>query len=136
MRYALVLTIATACALTAGCGGAKSSTPTTTAAAAPVESSATTPEVTAPAKTPLVAPPTDPQGYIAALRAIDPRLVVKEDRALRQGKSACYDLRVVGEDRALVVDRGRQRHSTSTVELTAEQAERAVAAAERHYCPA
>ncbi|MFB6535085.1 DUF732 domain-containing protein [Streptomyces noursei] len=108
--------------------------PVATATASPAER-----PPTEPSKAPSVGgvPSPDPAqtaALIRALRAVDPGLVAKEDRAVDRARNVCSDIKG-GKDSATVQRNAQARFEGGTVpSLTDDQAANIVAAVKASFC--
>ncbi|MEV4320983.1 DUF732 domain-containing protein [Microbispora rosea] len=72
--------------------------------------------------------------YLAALGAIDPGLVVNEERAVRRGQNTCLDI-LEGKSTSTVVHNAQVRFTGGDATVSAAQA-RQVVKAVKAWCPA
>ncbi|AUG76585.1 hypothetical protein CFP65_1705 [Kitasatospora sp. MMS16-BH015] len=70
---------------------------------------------------------------VAALRAVDPALVVKEDRAVSRARNTCLDVRQ-GKDAATVQKNTASRFTGGSVTVTDGQAARIVEVVKATFC--
>lgn len=104
-----------------------------TAEAKPVASASATVRPTSPAPVPS---PDQAQtaALVAALRAVDPGLVTKEDRAVSRAREVCSDARE-GKDPATVQRNAQSRFQGGSVaSLTDDQAGQIVTAVKTSFC--
>lgn len=109
----------------------ESAKPSATAAAKPADKPS--PEASKPAAIP--SPDTaQTAALIAALKAVDPGLVAKEDRAVDRARNVCLDIKQ-GKDAPLVQSNAKTRYEGGTVpSLTDDQAASIVAAVKGSFC--
>ncbi|MDI2128614.1 DUF732 domain-containing protein [Yinghuangia seranimata] len=94
-----------------------------------------TPVPTSPGGLPPAPDPATRARYIAALEAIDPRLVGSDqERAVELGREACQSIGV-NLGHAKLVSQTRQKFSRNGLSVTTAQAEAVLRAANTHLCP-
>lgn len=71
--------------------------------------------------------------YLAALKAIDPGLVAKKDRAVSRGVAICRDVR--DEDAETAAQKVLDRFGDGDAELTIGAAREIVRVTQEHVCP-
>lgn len=71
--------------------------------------------------------------YLAALKAIDPGLVAKKDRAVARGVATCRDVR--DKDAETAAQKVLDRFGGGDVELTIGAAREIVRVTQEHVCP-
>lgn len=77
----------------------------------------------------------DQRAYLVALAAIDPGLVVDEDRAISRAESTCQEI-ASGKSGDVLVANVVQRLSGGNATVNAEQARQAIELMKRLVCPA
>ncbi|MEV7360368.1 DUF732 domain-containing protein [Kitasatospora sp. NPDC091276] len=108
-------------------------------ATAEAKPSASAPAPQAPAETPKQpsgAPSPDQAqtaALVASLRAVDPALVAKEDKAVSRARDTCLDLRS-GKDAATVQKNAAARFTGGSVAVTDDQAAKIVDAVKGSFC--